>query len=435
MAGYISHKNFINTYEKRIKKIREDYYRNSANNGVNIPVDLTLVAALLNAFILFISGFSIIGFIVGFILVFVINIIFKIALKMMGADKRNDYLREIRKLGYFTIEQYENSLRKYVTGHNGYYEKLLQELKRQYNLTDQVRKLEGARGELYYIWINSDQDAINLLNERTTDKPEVITIRMNNIRYFRIDYKTKTILLKTDIEQYRFLMSALDIFNEILGSKRFDNLKTFKPEEYISDFEIFIHSYIKKINTKDKGYSYNTYDLELNRVIVYSVLYVILVGLYYVFTYNWLKYILIVLIIMLTYAVSSLLSMKKMSASNEMACLKIMNSDQECIDRFDELKVSLGIKDNYDIIYSKDNAPYYTWVANGYFHVFLNVIYNNVMYMAVKVNDVNYYHKIHNQCIIKLKDKTLEFRADAKVVFDKILPNKDYDWLKGYQQR
>lgn len=435
MAGYISHKNFINTYEKRIKKVREDYYRNTVNNGVNIPVDLTLVAALLNAFILFISGFTIVGFIVTFALVFIISIVFKIALRMMGADKQNDYLREIKKLGYFTIEQYENSLRKYVTGPGGYYEKLLQELKTQYNLTNQVRKLEGARGELYYIWINSDQDAINLLNERTTDKPEVITIRMNNIRYFRIDYKTKTILLKTDIEQYRFLMSALDILNEILRNKRFDNLKAFNPEEYISDFEIFIHSYMQKINTKEKGYSYNTYDLELNKVIVYSIIYIVLVGLYYVFTYNWLKYIMILVVIMLTYAVSSLLSMKKMSAHSEMACLKIMNSSEECIERFNELKVSLGVHEDYDIIYSKDNAPYYTWVANGYFHVFLNVIYENVMYMAVKVSDVNYYRKVHNECILKLKDKTLEFRADAKSVFDKILPNRDYDWLKGYQQR
>ena len=76
-----------------------------------------------------------------------------------------------------------------------------------------------------------------------------------------------------------------------------------------------------------------------------------------------------------------------------------------------------------------------TWIANGYFHVFLNIIYFNVVYMSVKISDVIYYKIEGKECLVKLKDRTLHFTKDAVNVFSKILPNKDYEWLKGFQNK
>ncbi|HAB66829.1 MAG TPA: hypothetical protein DCE23_05630 [Firmicutes bacterium] len=430
------HKNFIDTYENKIKKIREEYYRNKVNKSSVLNIDLTLIATIISLFLLIIFGFNLTGFIVAFIGSIVINLIFVFTSRMLGIDSGSNYLREIKRLGYLNIASYEKSLRKYVTGPGGYYDILLEELKKQYNLTDQVRKIEGAKGESYFIWLNSNQDSINLLNERTTDKPQVISIRMNNIRYFRIDHKTRTILLKTDIEFYRFQMSALDIFNEILKNKRFDNLINFEPEQYISDFEIFIHNFEQKINNKGNRKSYDEYEKEFSKLVLYIIMYIVGAGLIVcAFDNLILKIAEMLVLILLSYSFASLLNTKKYSTNNQKDMLHIMNSDEECIERFNELKIALNIREDYDIVYSKDNASYYTWVANGYFHVFLNVIYTSVIYMAVKVSDVSYYRKTSSGCVVKLKDKTLEFRRDAKNVFDKILPNKDYDWLKGYQQK
>jgi hypothetical protein len=55
--------------------------------------------------------------------------------------------------------------------------------------------------------------------------------------------------------------------------------------------------------------------------------------------------------------------------------------------------------------------------------------------MAVKTSDVKYYKVNKYSCDVKLKDKTLEFTREAQQVFCKLLPNKDYDWIKSYQNK
>lgn len=435
MANKIRHKNFINTYENKIKELRKEYYKNMTLSKNSFSIDLSLIAMILSVIILILFGFNINSFIISFIAMIILNIVFRVLSKALNLDKQNSYVKEIRKLGYFSVDAYENSLKKYVTGPGGYYEVYLNKLKKRYNLTDNVRKIEGEAGELYYIWMNSDQNSFNLLNERTVDKPEVISIEYDSVRYFRVDNNSNSIILKTSMNIYKFKMSAFDILNEILKNKRLDNIHTFNPEMYISDFEIFIHNYESNINNKKRKKNYNDFDKELSKFIVFIILYVVCSGLCYVYDMSLFKIGVLVLMICLNYAFVSLLNSKKVRVNNEMDLIKLMNNDKECIDMFNELKVALCIFDNYDIVYSKDNAPYYTWVANGYFHVFLNVIYTNVIYMSVKITDVNYYRCSNNSCTVKLKDRMLEFRKDSKNVFDKILPNKDYDWLKGFQQK
>lgn len=435
MFSFIKMSNFINTYERKIKNYREAYYRYISKHSHNIiNIDFCLLSSIVSIFFLISSNFTIRGLIITFACLVILNIVSSILARLFDLTAPNNYIREIRRLGFPTIGLYEAFLKSYLTGDKGYYEKTLAKLKKQYNINEQVPKIQGANGEIYNIWLSSNQDEIYLLNENTLYKPEIITIRMNNIRYFRIDNRNKNILLKTDIEYYRFDMSALDTLNEILSNKRFDNLKKFTPEQYINDFEIYIHHFLETQKSTPTEYNHTNYEAELNKLLFYIIILCTAAGLLYTLKYDFLKIIITILIVILNYVFGSLISFRNTHITNEFSVLKVLNENPDCRERFDELKIALGISESFDKIYSKDNACYYTWVANGYFHIFLNVIYRDVSYMSVKLSDIVYYRGLPTECIIKIKDKTLEFRHDAKKVFDKILPNRDYDWLRKYEK-
>ena len=69
---------------------------------------------------------------------------------------------------------------------------------------------------------------------------------------------------------------------------------------------------------------------------------------------------------------------------NEYEIIKALNEDRENINHFHELKVSLAIDNTSDVIYTKEGQQYLAWTKNGYFHLFLNIIYFNVVYIVVK---------------------------------------------------
>ena len=81
-----------------------------------------------------------------------------------------------------------------------------------------------------------------------------------------------------------------------------------------------------------------------------------------------------------------------------------------------------------------EGQQYLTWTKNGYFHLFLNIIYFNVVYIVVKVEDIEYYKRDSKECIIKLKDRTFTFKPCAEDVFKRILANKDYYWIKNFKK-
>jgi Mn2+/Fe2+ NRAMP family transporter len=143
-----------------------------------------------------------------------------------------------------------------------------------------------------------------------------------------------------------------------------------------------------------------------------------------------------ILLIGLNYfVITALNNQTKEVKKTEYEIIQELNNDPDCIEKFQELKYILGIRDTYDRVYTLEGAEYLTWVANGYFHVFLNMIYYNTVFMSIKSSDVKYYKTDYNSCDVKLKDKTLEFRKEADIVFRKILPNKDYNWIKSSQNK
>lgn len=433
-------KNFIDTYEKEIKEYRDKYYKNIlsySNNQIQYPTILFyIIPILISIVILLISNFSIIGYIISYLTIFITNYIIKLLSKTLNLEITNEYLEIIRRKGYPSIEEYEKKVKKIITGPNGYYQELLNNLIAKYHIDENTRKVYTTNGEEYYYWVNNKRDKIMLLNTKINKRPEVEVIQIGNIRYFRLDNTQKALIINTSTNDYFFKIESFDIFNEVIKEKRLENIKVFTPATYIDDFEIYMHSIKSEENKRnyEKEKKLSNY---VNRILFCSISLAIIVALTiiipdYKTIFNILN---IAIIILINTDLRSALSIKIPSTKTDNEYIKELNSNPECIERFRELKFVLGIKPTYDSVYTTEGAEYKTWLANGYFHVFLNLIYFNTVYMSVKLSDVAYYKKDGNECIVKLKDKTLTFTSDAELVFKKILPNKDYYWLKGYQNK
>ena len=434
------YKKFINIYEKEIKPYRDKYYKNiiqySASNTTYPTISFYLLPIIVSILILVLLNFSIIGYLVSLLSIIAINYILKIITNTFNMESINEYKEQLKKYGYFSIEEYEKKIKKIITGPGAYYETLQQELINKYGINQNTRRITTISGEEYYLWTNSKRDKIQLLNTRATQKPEIKTIALADVRYFRIDQIRKCIIVNTSKEDYFFKEESLNIINEIMKEKRLENIKSFTPSVYIDDFEIYMHSLKteeEKLNQeKTKEISSST-----SIIIACIVCLIILVAITNIIDkYKIILHIANILsLCIISIKLRKVLSIKINKNKNDIEYINELNKNQECIERFEELKYVLGISNSYDKIYSKEGAEYLTWIANGYFHVFLNVIYFNVVYMSIKVSDVAYYKVENKTCEIKLKDKKLEFTSEAENAFKKILPNKDYYWLKGYQNK
>lgn len=434
----MKHQKFINDYENDIKEVRDQYYKNIIINSSYYTSMwgsyLYLLAFLVGVFILLVGEFKIMSYIIALIAMVVLNIIIEVSLKALKLDRENEYLKAIRKKGFLSIDDYEKKLKKYIMGPGGYYEYLLGELVKTYNITESVRKIYGINGEEYFIWTNSHQDKINLLNSKLNVRPEVKTIKVSNIRYYRVDVLSKMVILKTDTEELYFNLQAADIFNEMIKMKKLENLITFTPEDYINDFELFMHGLRSKIDAK-MAKENGEIAANWSKLILYILLIGALVGAKmfldsYAFLIN---FFILFCVFLLNASIKEVVKFKRTKKGTDDDYIHYFNNNQECLNKFSELKYALGISDSFDRVYTLENACYLTWVANGYFHVFLNIVYFNVVYMAISTSDVIYYKVEGNECLLKLKNRTLSFKKDAREVFAKILPNKDYEWLKGYQ--
>lgn len=435
----MNNKRFINIYEKEIKEYRDEYYKNIILNNNKTthtyPVITFLIPLIISSIILILSEFTILSYIISIVTLIVLNLLIYI-LYTSRIDK-NEYLEAIRKYGYYSIEDYEKKLRQYITGPEGSYNALLLDLIEKYNINTSTKRIQTIKNEEYYIWSNKNKDKIYLLNTYPNQKPEAIIIPISNIRYFRVDQNTQNVIFKTDNKIYTFKPDTVTYFNELIKEKRLENIKKFEPGIYIDDYEIYMHK-VKKNLEKDNSKKKEKRDASLNNTVYLLIAIAIIVVITHIIPSisNITNIVNILLLILLNLSVNGILNnqvKETKKADNEI--IRELNNNPEYIEIFKELKYVLGIKDTYDKVYTKEGAEYITWVANGYFHVFLNLIYFNSVYMAVKTSDVKYFKEDYNSCDIKLKDKTLEFTKQSKIVFDKILPNKDYNWIKSYQNK
>lgn len=429
---------FINNYETKIKKYRDRYYEkiNSkvykyTGHKVNYNAISILVSTLISILVLILFR-NIVGDLVALIIATASTIITRYIIKEDDNLQNNDFTRAIRKLGYFTVEAYDEKLSEYITGPCGVYKTELEELKRVYNIDDDTDILYAQNNDRYYAWNNNDKSMFYLLNTKISEKPEVKQIPMDKVRYYRLDKTQKLIIIKTDGEDFYFLPKSYEEIEQLLPGKEFHKSQTFEPEKYINDFELYIHNVKTELEEKEKSCKKKK-SIAKNTTIATLIIMITTTVLEHFIPALEIPCLLARIIIIIPY-ISNLNRYYREQfriPKNEYEIIKTLNEDRDNINHFHELKVSLAIDNTSDVIYTKEGQQYLTWTKNGYFHLFLNMIYFNVVYIVIKVEDVEYYKKEEKECIVKLKDRTLTFKPCAEDIFKKILANKDYYWLKN----
>ena len=429
---------FIETYENKIKKIRKHYYKNKVIEGLedkkyNQYISfVNFVPLVLSILVILIGGVNNTSMIIALILLIVAIIILSIIKKVYKLYE-SSYELEIKKYGYFSIDKYEKDIKKYITGPNGYYKELLQKYIKDYKITkEDTYTIEDTRGNECILHNNKDKDEIYIINNNLKEIPKVIKLKYSNIRYYREDTTNNRLLLKTDLDELYYDLDSKVAFDKIIKSKYINNEPDYNPENYINDFE----RYINRIKNKDIRSNDTNIDLKRDSLrktfllVILAILFIVLV--YFIDDYQLIFAILfIITLVGISMYLTRYLSIKNVYIKTDNEYLEYLNKDKDCQDKFKELKLALRIPKEVEKIYSDEGAEFLCWDNGGYFHLFLNVIYFNVIYISVKIKDIEYYKVEDKHCTIKLKDKEYSFDEEAKKTFDKLLPNKDYDWIHG----
>ena len=416
---------FAYNYENKIKDIRELYYKyNTEDSSITY-----LLIPVLTAFVILlclVTEFNYISLGISFLILLIGNILNNI---INHHNYKLRYLVALLKIGYINIYKYEKDLNNYLTGKNGYYKFMLDSYIKEYNLSEYTDIIRDLNNVPYYAFFSENGKRFIMLNASLKEKPEIIKYDLGNIRYFRKDTINNRVILVTDLANYSFNLDSYNVFNKLFKEKNYVNIRIFDPEEYINDYELFMHNYEANLNKRLK-------DVKISDDIInIIILFIICIGLSFVLTLDFMadfKIIIYILSSILLIASNSffknLFPGEKIKRITDNELINLANSDKECIDHFKELKIALNIKDQETLrIRSDEGAEYLTWVKNGYFHLFLNLIYTNAVYIVVKTTDIDNYEVTRHETIIRFKDRVLHFDKDAGEIFSRILPNKEAD--------
>lgn len=432
---------FRTDYETRIKKYRDRYYEKLQSkeykytgHKINYNAIAIVISVVISTIILALFR-NIVGDVVALLFATLSTILTRYIIKENDNLQNNDFTRAIRKLGYFTVEKYDEKLSEYLTGPCGVYKTELEELKRVYNIDDDTTILYAQNNDRFYAWNNKEKSILYLLNTKITEKPEVRQFPTDKIRYYRLDKTQKVVVIKTDGEDYYFMPKSYDDIEQLLPGKEFHKSQTFEPEKYINDFELYIHDVKTEMEEKERSCSKKK-AIAKNTAIATLIITITTCILEHFIPQIEIFCVLARIAIIIPYInnLNRYYREKFRIPKNEYEIIKALNDDRENINHFHELKVSLAIDNTSDVIYTKEGQQYLAWTKNGYFHLFLNIIYFNVVYIVIKTEDVEYYKREEKECIVKFKDKTLTFKPCAEDVFKKILANKDYYWLKNIKK-
>lgn len=429
---------FIRNYETKIKIARDNYYhniakQNSSTSNFSEKENLINFLPILISLLIFIIGeINIITFGLNIITIYLINYFISIYKKIKKIND-NNYIKELHRIGFFSIEDYEQKLKEYITGPNGFYNQELKKIMENNNLNkSNTYTIIDIYGNKHFISVDNKNDKLLLINSSLNSLPKLKAINFSFIRYYRLDKKNNKVILKTDTEELFFSKDSHLIFDKLIKEKKFESKTSFDPADYINDFEMFMNKIKRDTQIEEENYKKAKAEAFHNISLLTALIIIIII--FYLIYYNYRTIIFIFYIITLIYINKNcrdFLSYNNKIPKTEEDYINKLNINHECINSFNELKLALNIPNNTFKIYSPEGACYLTWTSNGYFHIFLNLIYFNVVYMVVKLQDVHYYEVKENECIVKLKDKTLYFSKDAEETFKKILPNKDHAWIKG----
>ena len=433
-----SKESFIKTYEKEIKPLREEYYKSQIIKGLNksilqkyikiinnIPLVLTIIICI-------IGKFSIKSKIVAIVFIIVISYLLSI-IKQKNNIIETNYASEIRKLGFLSISQYEKNIEKYITGENGYYAEVLNNLINKNNFVkEDTYEVKDLKGNTYLIYDNKNNSELMMINNSLKELPKLTRIKDVNIRYYRKDPINNRIIFKTDLAEWYYNINSEPVFRTIIPEKKIEEVSEFNVAEYVSDFERFIQKYKEKDSIETEKNLKERKDLR-NKLA--SIITLLIISIVFSFIYKEYKGVLDLIYILLILITNSyLIKISKIRGNivkNENEYIKYINHNKDCQDRFAELKLALNIPKETEKIYSDEGAEFLVWNNARYFHLFLNLIYFKIIYISVKINDVDYYKIEGEYCELKIKGQKYIFKKEAKNTFDKLLPNKDYDWIKG----
>lgn len=412
---------FIKIHENEIKYHRDNYYQNivylNNKNTNSHPVLTFLIPLIISQLILVHSEFSIKAYILSILILIITNIM--IYFIFTSRINKNEYLETIMKYGYRSIEEYEKKVKKYITGPEGYYHTMLLEYIEKYNITSSTKRITTKQNEEYYIWRNNNK--IYLLGTHSNKKPEVITIPIENIRYYRIDEKNKNLILKIKDSIFLFKEKYISILDELIKEKNINQNKNIEIATHINDYEVFMHKFKKSIDNQEKYHKE-----KVNKNTYKSIYYLISISMLIILSLIIPKISYItniincLLIILLNLSITKILKHLK---HNKIDLKKLINSNTEIKTEFEELKYILGINDKYDSIYTPNKEEYIIWGSKQYIHLFLNTINYNCTYISVKKKDVEKTPS-ENSCSVKFKSKKITFKKESEHIIDKILATK-----------
>ncbi len=431
----MSNDKFIQNYENNVKKARKHFLKDKDSNKINrtnISFLISLIPILLSLLTLLLFSYNFIILIVALILLIASSTIIALLKKNFNLEE-NEYLFEIRKQGFFSVKAYENKLYKLVFSDKGYYKEIMQDLINEYKITkDKAYFIEDLRKNTYLVYNNEEKQEILIINDNLKDTPKVNRIALEHIRYYRDDAINNRVILKTDNDELYYTPKSKEVFDAIFPKKEINEIEEYNPKLYINDFERFMNRIKRKENDKkEKALSLkNKYLKVINTLVLLEIMFIILAYIYKDFSLP-INIIYTVVLVALSIYLYLFYSIKNIYIKNDKEYIEYLNSDKDNQDRFKELKLALKIPDKVEKIYSDEGAEFLVWNNAGYFHLFLNLIYFNTIYIVVKITDIEYYKKEKDYCELKLKDNTFKFEENSIKVLAKLLPNKDYDWIKG----
>ena len=415
----------INIYNDELKEKRNRYLEvGHVDSFFRYVLNITpFIISIL--FVIFIK-MSWVFFVVLYAFLFILYLVIMNFKKDKNYQIMNDYLSLLKRNGFNSIEEYENIFKNSIFGEGKYADSLLKHYIDEYKIDNDTVVVTDMDKKKYYMWC--DQNYLYLLNTLPDDVSLLKKIRLNDVYYFR---KTKiSTIIKCSMDVISLDIFAFDKINALLPEKKFENLTAFEPDKYISDYELYMHRF-GEIFTNEGYLNTSNLVFKLFLLVALSVV-VYLINLFFgIINIFVCKLVIIGLVCIINYIGVKTTDFCSRGRITNDEIIDKAKKDVKVNEMFRELKVSLGVYDDYDKVYTNDNACYVCWVKNGYFHVFLDEIYFNSVYMVINLNDVEYYYLKDNEVLLKTKLKTLSFRKDAKPLFDKILPNKDYEWLKG----
>lgn len=424
---------FIEDYENKIKDLRKDYYNNiysyniKSNDSLYIEILLNILPSLCAIILTIVNEFNIKYVTLSIIILLILTVVTNIYISRINKNE-NKYLKEIRKKGFLSIEDYENKIKEYLTGEDGLYNIKHEKLIKKYNINFKTPIIEDLNKNRFYL--TKDDDNLLILNIKNDIKPEIEKIRINDINYFKLDRKKQVTIIKTNNEEKYFNKESYDILKKYINTKKYSKLDYYNEEEYVDDYERYMYNIKKQINKT------NNYNRELKHLYLTNIILLItfLCGFSILTNIKYMNNILIIICasiiieyILLEININEFLDLKteNTKASN------IIDEHPECIEKFNELKKSLDVPKKTDKIYSKDKE-YLVWIKENYLHIFLNKIDYKVFYISVKEKDITYYQK-NNSCILNYKNKNITFDKEAYKTLKKIIPDSSINWLNGLQ--